>query len=63
VSTVDTPPDLTLDIAWVGALYLGDVHPSTLAATHHIKANNPTALPAADTLFVTPQPPWCGTFF
>ncbi|MFR9728810.1 GNAT family N-acetyltransferase [Saccharopolyspora sp. MS10] len=56
-------PQLALDAALLGALYLGDVAPSTLAAAGLIEVREPAALDRADRLFAVPRPPWCGTGF
>ncbi len=63
VSRVHDAPQLRCDVGTLGRLYLGDVAPSALAATGWLTAPDPAALPAADALFATPTPPWCGTFF
>ena len=63
VSRVDQPAQLECDVAVLGMLYLGDVAPSTLAATGWLTVHDPAALPAADALFATGVTPWSGTFF
>lgn len=63
VSPVDQPPQLECDVAVLGRLYLGDVAPSTLAATGWLTVHDPSALPAADALFATGTVPWSGTYF
>jgi predicted acetyltransferase len=60
---VAEPADLTLDVAALGALYLGDVAPSALAATGRLTVVRAEALGVADRLFAVPGSPWCGTFF
>ncbi|APU14647.1 MULTISPECIES: GNAT family N-acetyltransferase [Actinoalloteichus] len=58
--------DLVMGVAALGALYLGDVAPSTLAENGLITwSGEPgqAALGRADRLFRTPTPPYCGTFF
>ncbi|MGW1676147.1 GNAT family N-acetyltransferase [Saccharopolyspora sp. NPDC002376] len=56
-------PQLGLDVATLGALYLGDQLPSTLAAGGRIEVRDPAAVAAADRLFATLGTPWCGTGF
>jgi predicted acetyltransferase len=63
VSRVAEPAQLECDVAVLGRLYLGDVAPSSLAATGWLTAHDPAVLPAADALFATGQVPWSGTFF
>jgi len=63
VSRADERAQLECDIAVLGRLYLGDVAPSTLAATGWLSVLDPAALPAADALFATGVVPWSGTFF
>ncbi|GGM71563.1 hypothetical protein GCM10012275_47540 [Longimycelium tulufanense] len=63
VTRVDTEPHLGLDVADLGALYLGDVRPSTLAATGRVVVHDPAALALADRLFATDVVPWSGTGF
>jgi predicted acetyltransferase len=63
VSRVDAAPQLECDVAVAGRLYLGDVAPSTLAATGWLTVHDQAALPAADSLFATAEVPWSGTFF
>lgn len=63
VTRTDGPPGLSVDVAALGALYLGDVRPSTLAAVDQLTVHHPVALTAADALFGTDDIPWCGTFF
>lgn len=56
-------PQLSLDVAALAALYLGDQPASALVAAGRIEAHDPAAVPAADALFATVVPPWCGTSF
>lgn len=60
---VAEPAALALDVAALGALYLGDVAPSTLAAVGRARVLEPAALPLADRVFATGEVPWCGTYF
>lgn len=55
--------ELSLDVAALGALYLGDVRPSTLATAGVITVQDPAAVARADRLFAATDVPWCGTFF
>lgn len=63
VTRVDDAPHLECDVAVLARLYLGDLAPSALAAAGWLAVHDPAALPAADALFATAQPPWSGTFF
>lgn len=56
-------PQLRMDVDTLAALYLGDRTASGLARAGRIRVLDAAALPAADQLFVTPESPWCGTFF
>ncbi|MGW3467710.1 GNAT family N-acetyltransferase [Saccharopolyspora sp. NPDC000995] len=56
-------PQLSLDVATLAALYLSDQSASALVAAGRIQAHDPAAVPAADSLFATVVPPWCGTSF
>ena len=62
-SRTDAPAQLECSAAVLGRLYLGDVAPSTLAATGWLGVPDRAVLPAADALFATGVVPWCGTFF
>ncbi|HEX7301351.1 GNAT family N-acetyltransferase [Lentzea sp.] len=57
---VEERPDLTIPVDLLGAVYLGDVTFSQLAATRRIEG---TRLADADALFAVAQKPVCGTFF
>ncbi|ASO20088.1 putative acetyltransferase [Actinoalloteichus hoggarensis] len=62
----DDPAALSMGVAALGALYLGDVAPSTLAEAGLITTPggpDPAALRRADRLFRTPVLPHCGSFF
>lgn len=59
----DAPPDLALDIADLGAIYLGGVRPSVLARAGRIEERTPGAIARADALFATDRAPWCPQFF
>ncbi|MCP2257339.1 putative acetyltransferase [Streptoalloteichus tenebrarius] len=63
VRRTDAPADLELDVAELGALYLGDVPPSVLASAGRIAVRDAAALARADRLFAVGGSPWCGSFF
>ncbi|QGK69803.1 GNAT family N-acetyltransferase [Allosaccharopolyspora coralli] len=56
-------PQLVMDVESLGALYLGDVSVSTVAAANRVEVRDPAALEDADAVFTTPRQPWCGTHF
>lgn len=56
-------PDLALDVADLGAAYLGGVQFSTLAWAGRVRALTPRALERADALFGSDVVPWCATPF
>jgi predicted acetyltransferase len=60
---VGEPAELSMDVAALAMLYLGDVAASTLAATGRLTAMKADAPRVADRLFGVPESPWCGTFF
>ena len=55
--------DLITDVATLAAAYLGGFRWSALAGAGRVQVNTPTALPVADALFLTPELPFCGSFF
>ncbi len=59
----DHPADLSLDIAALGAAYLGGVSFTTLAQAGLIHEENPGALARADAMFATFPAPFCSTPF
>jgi predicted acetyltransferase len=59
----DREPDLALDVADLGAAYLGGVRPSTLARAGRAVERRPGALRRADAMLVADRPPFCGTGF
>lgn len=63
VKKVRSRPDLTLDRAMLGAIYLGGVRPSTLARARRITARNVDALRRADAFFMADRLPHCTTGF
>jgi len=52
-------PDLTISIEDLGAIYLGGVKPSVLAAAGRIMENSPSAIATADSMFGWSSLPWC----
>jgi predicted acetyltransferase len=59
----DADPDLRLDVAELGAVYLGGVRFTTLAAAGRLTERTPGALWRADRLFASDPAPWCTTQF
>ncbi len=59
----DRAADLTLAAPDLGAIYLGGVAPSTLAAAGRVRELTAGAVHRADRLFVVSPPPWCTTHF
>ncbi|MBA3606348.1 MAG: GNAT family N-acetyltransferase [Acidimicrobiia bacterium] len=55
--------DLATDIAALSATYLGGFRWSALAAAGRVQVADAEALAAADTLFLSPVAPFCGSFF
>ena len=60
---IRTRPDLVMDHASLGALFLGGVRPSALAAGRRLEARNAEALRRGDAFFVTSPEPHCQTFY
>ena len=58
---VKSRPDLVMDHASLGALLLGGVRPSALAAGRRLEARNAEALRRADVFFLTSPAPHCQT--
>lgn len=59
-SRTDRAPDVEMGVDLLGAVYLGDTTFTQLVTANRITAANPAA---ADRLFVSPEVPWCGTYF
>ncbi|WP_394432852.1 GNAT family N-acetyltransferase [Streptomyces sp. SGAir0957] len=57
------PPQLTLDVGELGALWLGDVSAARLAALGRVEEETEGAAALADALFRTPRRPWCLDMF
>ena len=55
--------DLSLDVADLACLYLGDESALRLAALGRLTEHRPAAAASADTLFRTPRRPWCPDVF
>lgn len=56
-------PDLALDVADLGAAYLGGVRFVTLAQAGRVQERHPGALAQADALFASERMPFCGVGF
>lgn len=56
-------PDLALDVADLGAAYLGGTRLTTLAAAGRVEASSQALLQRADAMFAASPPPWCPTHF
>lgn len=63
VARVRSRADLTTDLAGIGALLLGGVRPSTLAAGRRLEARREDLLRRADAMFCTAPLPACQTPF
>ncbi|WP_260190985.1 GNAT family N-acetyltransferase [Actinophytocola gossypii] len=59
----DAPAALTLGVEALGMVYFGAWRPSKLAGIGRLAVHDPAALPAADRLFATDEPSWCGSLF
>jgi predicted acetyltransferase len=59
----DSSPDLTLDIAALGAAYLGGQSLRDATAATGVEEHRAGALADADAMFRTLDEPWCSTFF
>jgi predicted acetyltransferase len=55
--------DLALDVADLGAAYLGGVRYTTLCQAGRVEERTPGAAARSDALFRSDPPPWCGTPF
>lgn len=60
---LDAAPDLTVDIADLGAIYLGGVTPSVLHRAGRIREHTDGATARADTFFGSSPAPWMATGF
>jgi predicted acetyltransferase len=56
-------PDLSLDVADLGAAYLGGTPLWPAAAAGHVDEHRRGAVADFDRLFLTDRPPWCNTWF
>jgi predicted acetyltransferase len=63
VRKVRARPDLRMDRATLGAIYLGGVRPSTLERGHRLRASDPDVLRRADAFFLADRLPHCVTGF
>jgi len=59
----DRAPDLSLAAPDLGAIYLGGVAVSTLAAAGRVREHTTGAVQRADSLFLVHPSPWCSTHF
>ncbi|MFJ7592870.1 GNAT family N-acetyltransferase [Streptomyces sp. NPDC097617] len=57
------PADLSLDVAALGSLYLGDTSAVRLAALGRVDEERPGAVALADAVFRTARRPWCPDIF
>ena len=60
---VTSKPDLVTDLASLGALLLGGVRPSLLAAGRRLEARSSEALRRSDAFFLTSPAPHCQTMY
>ncbi|RJQ79930.1 GNAT family N-acetyltransferase [Pseudonocardiaceae bacterium YIM PH 21723] len=63
VGRTTAEPDLTLSASALSSLYLGLATPATLAGAGRLIGRDEESLTRAGRMFLTPQSPWCGTFF
>jgi len=54
----DTPPDLQLDVCWLGAAYLGGTPLTRLVAAGHVRERTVGAAALLDAALHVPQAPW-----
>ena len=59
----DRSPDLTLDVAALGAAYLGGTRLRDAVLANGVDEHRNGALAAVEALLRTPDEPWCSTFF
>jgi predicted acetyltransferase len=57
------PPDLSLDVADLGAAYLGGTPLWPAAVAGQVDEHRRGAVAEFDRLFLTDRPPWCNTWF
>jgi predicted acetyltransferase len=63
VALTEAEPDLVMGAPELGAIYLGGVRPSTLAAAGRIETSSTDALAVADRMFRAERLPYCSTEF
>lgn len=63
IERTDAPADLAVDVADLGAAYLGAFRLSELARAGRVEELVPGALRRADALFASDRAPWCVTMF
>ncbi len=56
-------PDVLLDVADLGAVYLGGVRFASLARAGRVAEGHPGGVARADAMFATDRAPWCSTDF
>ncbi len=56
-------PDVVLDVADLGAVYLGGVRFASLARAGRVREARPGGLARADAMFASDRVPWCSTGF
>lgn len=59
----DAPADLVLEVADLGAVYLGGVRFTELAGAGRIEERTPGSLALAGRMFASDRSPWCSTMF
>lgn len=59
----DADPDVVLDVATLGSLYLGGTGAASLASAGRIEERTPGAIAIADRMFRTARAPFCSTGF
>jgi predicted acetyltransferase len=63
VERTDEPAALSMDVDVLAMLYLGGWRVVDLVHAGRIDVADAAGMAAADALFATDRPPWCGTFF
>ena len=63
VASAGAPADLALDVADLGAIYLGGIRPGELAAVGRIEERTPGTVRRLTAMFASDVTPWCSTMF
>ena len=63
IEQLGAEPDLALDVATLGAAYLGGPRPSVLARAGRVDERTPGALGRADRMLASDPAPLCTTHF